>query len=279
MNMDGIEWKLDKWSFPQKIWLLLNEFLGARLSTHLVADHPEIARHLQRHTSKRKITTIAYGADELPPAGDATVEECSVLAKLGILPRGYMIVIARPEPENSLLEIVQAFSRQPRNVKLVVLGRLAPESNPYHRRVMETAGTNVLFPGAIFDKTIVGTLRRFACAYIHGHTVGGTNPSLVEALAAGSAVIAKDTAFNRWVAGPRAAYFDSVPQLSDLITDLLLDSDRLDSMRNASYIRFREAFRQEEILGKYMTLLEKFDSPPRYSEAREVLFQPTRLED
>ena len=104
MNMDGIEWRRDKWSFPEKAWLYLNEWFGARLANHLVADHPAIQSHLQRHTRNSKITMIPYGADKVTDADQ------SLLDQYGLAPGGYFIVVARPEPENSLYEIVASFS-------------------------------------------------------------------------------------------------------------------------------------------------------------------------
>ncbi|MDE1162354.1 MAG: DUF1972 domain-containing protein [Acidobacteriaceae bacterium] len=258
MNMDGIEWKREKWSRVERLWLMFNEFLGARLSTHLIADHPEIARHLERHTSKAKISVIAYGADELPPIDVPTEEERIILATFGVEVGRYMIVIARPEPENSILEIVEAFCRRSRPGKLIVLGRLSPQSNAYHSRIMDMANSDVIMPGAIFDKTVVKTLRRFSMAYIHGHKVGGTNPSLVEALAAGNPVIARSTPFNAWVAGPGAEYFQSTTHLDDIISKLFADPECLANMRAASRARFQVDFKQEKILGAYTQLLEAY---------------------
>ena len=98
-------------------------------------------------------------------------------------------------PANSILEIVTAFSRKPRGMKLVVLGRYDPEMS-YHKQVMDAASDEVMFPGAIYDKATVSALRFHSALYAHGHQVGGTNPSLVEAMGAGSAVLAHGNHFN-----------------------------------------------------------------------------------
>jgi hypothetical protein len=97
---------------------------------------------------------------------------------------------------DSILEIVAAFSRKPRGMKLVVLGRYDPEV-PYHKQVMDAASDEVMFPGAIYDKAAVSALRFYSSLYVHGHQVGGTNPSLVEAMGAGSAVLTHGNHFNR----------------------------------------------------------------------------------
>ena len=103
------------------------------------------------------------------------------LAALGLKPGRYLVSIARIEPDNNILTLVKAFSAARRGAKLVVLGKFE-DGNAYHAKVRAAASDEVVFPGAIYDPAIVRALRFHARAYLHGHTVGGTNPSLVEAL-------------------------------------------------------------------------------------------------
>lgn len=105
--------------------------------------------------------------------------------------------------------MIRAFSSKRRDHTLVVLGNFLPNENSYHQSVISAASDEVLFVGAIYDSKVVDALRLFSRFYLHGHRVGGTNPSLVEGLAAGCAVIAHDNHFNRWVAGDGAAYFSN----------------------------------------------------------------------
>jgi glycosyltransferase involved in cell wall biosynthesis len=254
MNMDGIEWKREKWSRAQRAWLWLNERAGAQASTCLIADHPEIARHLKTHSPPEKIETIPYGADEVT---SAPVE---LIQQYGLEPGAYYLVIARPEPENSLLEIVRGYSESRSALPLVVLGTYAPKSYPYHRRVIEAAGPGVKFLGAIYDRAIVQSLRFHAKAYIHGHRAGGTNPSLVESLAAGNAVIAHDNRFTRWVAGEGARYFNSAENLASILSTLDSDPELLAPMKQASRARYREDFTQEKVLSQYERLLTKLNA-------------------
>lgn len=249
MNMDGIEWRRDKWSPAYKAWLWLNEYCGAHLSTRLVADHPEIKRHLMRHTRASKIEVIPYSA-VIPKRCDT-----GVLTRLGICSGGYFLVIARPEPENSILEIVRAFSRTQRGVKLVVLGNLSPESNRYHAEIISSADSECIFPGAIYKPEDVAALRLHARAYVHGHTVGGTNPSLVEALACGSAVIARDNLFNRWVAGDAGVYFVDEDQLDQWFYALADHSTLVQQLRLKARERYMQEFTAEKVLGKYEEIL------------------------
>jgi glycosyltransferase involved in cell wall biosynthesis len=249
INMDGIEWKRQKWSGIGKAWFWLNERFGCWFGNHLVADHPRIKDHLATRVSAKKITMIPYGGKEIV-AGDQ-----AILEKHNLERNNYGIVIARAEPENSILEAVQAFSQSPRGGKLVVLGNYEPETNPYHKAVLDAASDEVIFPGAIYEIEKVGALRYFARFYLHGHQVGGTNPSLVEALGAGNAVLAHDNPFNRWVAKDGSVYFDSVESASKAISSLMSDDTKIESLRESSMVNFSENFQWDDILEQYEELL------------------------
>jgi glycosyltransferase involved in cell wall biosynthesis len=257
MNMDGIEWKREKWSLTQRAWLWFSEWAGARCANHLVADHPEIARHLRRHTASKKISIIPYGADPV------TVAPTDVLTEFGIKAKRYYLVIARPEPENSILEIVKSFSACGISDPLVVLGNYAGEGSQYRQQVLDAAPPNVYFLGAIYDREVVRALRFHAKTYIHGHRVGGTNPSLVESLAAGNAIIAHDNRFNRWVAGEGAKFFRDSKDLEAILCSLEADPLQLVGMEQASRRQHRSEFEKEKVLLAYEELL--FSAERHYS--------------
>lgn len=252
INMDGIEWRRGKWGALAKSWFWFNERAGCLLGNHLLADHPAIKAHLATRVPADKITTIPYGGDSLHEA------DVSVLSALDVQPGRFSVVISRPEPENSFLEMVSAFSRRVRDHKLVVLGRFEPQKSAYHRSVVEAAGKEVVFPGAIYDTRVVSALRFFSAFYLHGHTVGGTNPSLVEAMGAGCAVIAHDNEYNRWVAGQGAAFFKDEEHCASLLDSLLGDGARREAMKAASRARSDEHFKWDQVLGEYEVLLERW---------------------
>jgi glycosyltransferase involved in cell wall biosynthesis len=254
INMDGIEWARAKWGAGAKAWFWLNDWAGCVLGNHLVADHPKIAEHLRTRVSGEKITMIPYGADDVTEASSAPV------TALGLESGRYLTLIARPEPENSILEVVGGFSRKPRGFRLAVLGNYS-DGVPYHQAVKAAASREVVFLGAIYDKSVVQALRFHSAAYIHGHQVGGTNPSLVEALGAGNAVIAHDNAFNRWVAGSGASYFSDAKSFSRCLDEVITDPSRMREMRQLSIRRFQAAFSWLSILGAYESLLDRFLPP------------------
>src|ERR1700691_2759355 len=121
------DWKREKWSLPARLWFWFNEWAGARFAHHLVADHPEIGRHLSRHTALKKITVIPYGADPVNSAPEKLIQQ------FNLSPKGYYLLIARPEPENSILDIVQAYSIRQSGLPLVLLGNYSQKGTRYQK--------------------------------------------------------------------------------------------------------------------------------------------------
>lgn len=253
INMDGIEWSRAKWGPLAKTWFWLNERAGCWLGNHLVADHPQIAVHLRTRVREEKITTIPYGADVVASAPADAVQA------LGLEPGRFLTVIARPEPENSLLEVVTGFSVRPRGQQLVVMGGY-DDGNLYHRAVRAAASAEVRFVGAIYDKTVVQALRFHSLAYVHGHQVGGTNPSLVEALGAGNAIVAHDNRFNRWVSEDGAVYFNGTESFSACMDEFLTVPGlvKLGALRQHGQQRFQTLFTWPAILQQYEDLLTQY---------------------
>lgn len=251
INMDGIEWKRDKWKWYERVWLYFNERAGCLIGNHLIADHPEIKNHLLTRVNDTKVSMIPYGARTVISADTAR------LGKFGLKSNAYAILIARPEPENSILEVVRAFSSKRRNHKLVVLGNYR-EENAYHRDVVNSASNEVIFLGAVYEHEDLDALRCHSSLYLHGHTVGGTNPSLIEALGAGQPVLAHDNKFNRWVAGEGAAYFKHQDDCAEQLDRLLPDKVLLRKMSDSSRTRFNECFTWDNILQQYEELLLKW---------------------
>ncbi|MET0811957.1 MAG: DUF1972 domain-containing protein [Microbacterium sp.] len=244
INMDGMEWTRKRWGVVKQGILLANERLAGWVGDVLIADHPVIATYLRRHFGKRRVQTITYGAHEVTSAPETPLSEFDLVAG------EYGIVVCRPIPENSVLEIVTAWSAKKRGMPLLIVGPYSTDDE-YQAAVMAAASSEVVFPGSIFDADRLQALRFHAALYLHGHTVGGTNPSLVEAMAAGNAIVAQDNAYNSWVAGPDNAYFRDAVDLEAILDDLLDDPARRRRMGEASRARFRAEFTWEKIGSEY----------------------------
>ncbi|MEW6694973.1 MAG: DUF1972 domain-containing protein [Pseudomonadota bacterium] len=210
INVDGLEWARSKWSAPARWYLRLMEWVATRTATRLIADAEAIAqRFRQRYPHGAPCTTIAYGAHLVEP----TQVSPAPLAAWGLMPGQYALVVARPEPENHVLEIVQGYLQHPGDWPLIVVGDVSGET-PYQRRLLALQSERIRFIGAVYDPVQLTALRAHAAVYLHGHSVGGTNPSLLESMACGSLIIAHDNPFNREVAGAGAEYFDGPAALA-----------------------------------------------------------------
>lgn len=250
INMDGMEWTRRRWGIVKQAILLGNERCAGLAGNVLIADHPHIARYLRRHFGSGRVTTITYGAHEVTSA------PVDPVLRAGLTPGDYAMVVCRPIPENSVLEIVTAWSRRRRGMPLVVVGPFAAEDS-YRRAIRAAASAEVVFPGPIFDQARLQALRFHSALYLHGHTVGGTNPSLVEAMGAGNPVIAQDNVYNRWVAGPDQAFFHDRHDLARTLAQIVGDHGRLRAMRTASRGRFLEEFTWDHIGSQYADALRR----------------------
>jgi glycosyltransferase involved in cell wall biosynthesis len=248
INMDGIEWSRPRWKRRERAFLYLNERIACRVGNSLIADHPAIAEHLRTRAPSGKITMIPYGAHAITDAPTSPLED------YGLEPGQYLTLIARPLQDNSVLELVRGFSARARGRRLAVLGSYSRHV-PYHREVMAAASDEVDFLGAVYDADVVAALRFHGTGYLHGHTVGGTNPSLVEALAAANPVIAHDNEYNRWVAGPAARYFRSADDVDRQLTTLLENPSLNEEMSRLALLQWHERFRWGRICEQYEQLL------------------------
>jgi glycosyltransferase involved in cell wall biosynthesis len=243
-NMDGVEWRRPKWSLPVRAWFWVNEWIAAWVSQRLVADHPAIADHLASRRNRRAIAMIPYGGNPVLAAPKEPV------LALGLEPGRYFVSIARIEPDNNILTMVEAFSRKSRGDRLVVLGELNAK-NAYHTKIRAAASAEVMFPGAIYEAPLVEALRFHARAYVHGHIVGGTNPSLVESLAAGNAVIAHDNVYNRWTAGDAAVYFTDGDSFERNVVLYIADEAAVARARAVARERAATQFNWSDVLEAY----------------------------
>jgi glycosyltransferase involved in cell wall biosynthesis len=206
VNMDGLEYKRDKYSSTVKSFLKWAEKVATKRADLLIADNPGIESYL-RSKYKNPVRHISYGAD-IP-----TQFNVDHLSEFGLKPEAYDLTIARMEPENSIETIIQAYAKLER--KLVLVGST---QTPFGRKLKETY-SHVVFLEQLFDKEKLDALRYYSSKYIHGHTVGGTNPSLLEAMACNCAVIAHDNVFNRAVLKNAGQYFNDVQNLWSILKD------------------------------------------------------------
>lgn len=209
-HVDGLEWRRAKWSGLGARYYRLVESLAVRWSDALIAD----ARGIQDYYTRRfgaRTEYIPYGAPVLGAVGT------DALTSLGLRSRSYHLVVARFEPENHVHLAVEGHRRSDARNPLVVVGS-APYADDYTARISKLAHDcpNVRLLGPVWDQSALDQLYAHALTYIHGHSVGGTNPSLLRAMGAGTATSAFDVNFNREVLGEYGEYFRNADELAEL---------------------------------------------------------------
>ncbi len=252
-NPDGLEYRRGKWSLLKKIYLKLSEILAVRCSDYIIADSEEIKKILCKSYPflKRKVRLIEYGTEINTDYNSLILEE------FNLLHNNYYLIVSRIEPENNLHVIIDGYLRSRTLSPLVVVGNFI--ENQYVKSIVgKDYSGRIRFPGGIYDKKIINPLR-FSCkAYIHGHSVGGTNPSLLEAMGSGNVILAHDNRFNREVTAGKQFYFRDAEQLSECIEkiEFLGKTDR-DRYRDSALELAGNKYSWNKILEKYLNLLNE----------------------
>lgn len=204
-NMDGLEWKRTKFSPRVRKFLLFAEKCGVRFSDYLISDSIGIQSYIQEKYDKNS-TYIPYGADKFTNADELILDDYFVT------PYNYDLLIARLEPENSIEIILDGVVMADQYRPFLVIGNHNTKFGTYLKEKYKDF-QNIEFLGGIYNINKLNNLRYHANLYFHGHTVGGTNPSLLEAMASRSLISANDNAFNRHILGDDALYFTNARQV------------------------------------------------------------------
>jgi glycosyltransferase involved in cell wall biosynthesis len=256
LNVDGVEWARAKWGFAARLYFKLMETLAVKVPDRVVADAHAIRDHLiRRHSAHKPISVIAYGAQVVNHA-PAT----SPLSEWRLTPNGYYLVVCRLEPENHVLEIIDGYCATESARPLIVVGN-HQSPNSYMRRLQAVRDPRVRFIGTVFDRSKLQALRYHAFAYCHGHSVGGTNPSLLEALGCGNAILAHNNPFNREAARDAALYFESSRNLAQHINELERDELRRQRMRSQASLIVGTDYTWDLIATQYIDLISGPPAP------------------
>lgn len=255
INVDGVEWERTKWSWMGRLYLKAAAAIALKTATHIIADANEIAWLLRgRYGSMRSCTTIAYGANLVQE-----VPSPALLATWGLSPADYYLVVCRLEPENHVMEVIREFLSSSTRRILVIVGNHHVTTRYVRRLLAAGKSERIKFIGTVYNKDQLSALRYYCFAYFHGHSVGGTNPSLLEAMASGSAIIAHDNKFNREVAGVAALYFGGENSIVDLSAQIELDGSLHRRLKAQAKQRVVDHYSWEIILSQYQNLLNKGD--------------------
>ncbi len=199
MNVDGIDWKRAKWGRLARAYFLSAAHSAIRFCNALITD-AEVMRKFYVTEFGKETSMIAYGAYV------ETSTNPSLIEQFGVAPDGYYLIASRLIPENHADLILEGFLQSGTKRKLVIAGG-ANYDSPFHRRLNSLATDAVVFTGHIHDQNVIKELHCNCFAYLHGHSVGGTNPSLLKAMGYGNCIAALDTPFNREVLADTGVFF------------------------------------------------------------------------
>ena len=261
VNPDGHEWARAKWSAPVRRYWKLSESLMARNCDLLVCDSTTIERYIRDEYGDVPTTYISYGADARRSAlADDDPKWTSWLAEKGLAPGSYYLVVGRFVPENNYETMIREFMRSSsrRDFALVtnVNGRFLDE---LEKRTHFGSDPRIKFVGTVYDRELLMKVRERARGYLHGHEVGGTNPSLLEALGSTDLNLLLDVGFNREVAEGAALYWTKEPgDLASLIERVdAMPEEEISALGEAAKARVAEAYSWRFISDEYRSLFLK----------------------
>lgn len=261
VNPDGHEWLRAKWSMPVRKYWKFSEKLMVKHADLLVCDSKNIEQYIQEDYKQYQpeTTYIAYGTDTAPSnlkAEDAKVRNW--YQEKGVSENGYYLVVGRFVPENNYETMIREFIKSKSKKDFVLITNV--EQNKFYDQLLQDTGFNkdprVKFVGTVYDQELLKYIRENAFAYFHGHEVGGTNPSLLEALASTKLNLLLDVGFNREV-GEQSAIYWKKDELSQVIEKVeQFDAKMIDELDRQSNQRIADAFTWEKIVTDYEKLFK-----------------------
>ncbi len=248
-NMDGIEWKRSKWSPSIQHLAKKFEQVAVEHSSALIADNKGIADHLKTEYDRGSFF-IPYGSERIERF------ETKKLEQFQIEQFGYLLLVGRMEPENNFDIILKGIRESETKFPTVVVSN--PDTHYGKDLVCRFEGDeNIRFVGWVGDRTLLTNLRHFAAIHFHGHSVGGTNPSLLEAMAAGSLIAAHDNIFNRSVLGDDAFYFATSNDVANMVKKHARSSKEREKFAAGNLRRIETLYNWDTVADMYEKMLNE----------------------
>jgi len=260
VNVDGVMWKRTKFNAIEKGLLKLNHDLATLFADKIIVD----AQEMKKYVDKRywnKTTYISYGINNpdriIWNKNDLFIETLNNPVEIN--PDKYYLVVSRLEPENNIHTIIEAYIQANLDMPLLVVGDFTSDhyQEEIESMIKEAPNkSNVIFLGSIYDQKFLNMLRQNCTAYIHGHTVGGTNPSLLEAAVSRNIVIAHDNQFNREVCADFAIYFANELELSRKLQSISKFPKNYQNMKDDVYHHVLNNYSWNKITNKYISVFQ-----------------------
>lgn len=245
VNMDGLEWKRSKYNKLTKLFLKYAERLAANYAQLLIADAVGIKEYLELKY-KKELTYIPYGAYPFEATDDAVLKDYNLIAGQ------YFLLIARIEPECNIEMIIKGYLASGKKYPLAIVGNATNRFGKYlQRRYNHDA---IKFLGPIYEPRHLNTIRYYSSLYFHGHSVGGTNPSLLEAMSCKCNIVAHNNVFNKSVLGSDAYYFSGYEMVKQIINSYQENSSELAQRQEINLEKIENSYTWPAIINSYEKL-------------------------
>ena len=226
-NPAGAEWRRTKWNRLVQIYLFVSAMMMAKSTDCMVCDNEGIRELYSKLLIGRKplLEYVAYGVNSVPRVSEIIPESVAqYFNKWGIERDNYYLILGRFIPENNYEMMFKGFMKSKTNKKLLVICNYKTEIRKFYNHIKQSTGfmndDRIIMAGTLYDQEILHYVRQYAHGYIHGHSVGGTNPGLLEAMAETDLNILYNVNFNRYVGGKTALYFKNEDELAFRIEKL-----------------------------------------------------------
>ena len=255
-NMAGLEWQRSKFGRMQQFVVKSLYLLATVGANYIIIDHEKLKPYVPSRYQK-KVVFLTYGANEpivAPWNVDTITKHTRSTGVADLLPNKYWLVVARLEPDQHIATIVSAYLHGTSTKPLVIVGDFS--SKKYEKTVTEALSAapsdkEVILTGGIYDQPAITMLRHNCCAYIHGHSKGGTNPSLLAAMIHKNIIIAHDNNFNRGVCENLALYFKGADDLQLQMRAIEEDPPKYTPLKDKVYERVTAEYSWERVADQY----------------------------
>ena len=252
INVDGLEWKRPKWKGLGSTYFRFSAWLATKWFNRIITDAEEM-RKVYLEEFKKDSKVIAYGANIRYPQNPSLVTE------LGLKPQEYYLIVGRLIPDNNADLIIEGFLATNTTKKLVIVGDV-PYFDKYAQLLKSKASINVIFLGYITNSEILAELYHHCFAYLHGHEFGGTNPTMLKAMAYGCAILALNTCFNKEMLSNDCfgLYFErNTNSIANLLQKVEHHEILLENLRSISRNGLTDKYNWDKITENYLDLFNE----------------------
>lgn len=262
-NPAGAEWRRTKWNKAVQLYLYISAIMMAKSTDCMICDNEGIRELYKKilYGKKPMLEQISYGVEQMEPVSAVIPEKVkSYFAQWGIEKYDYYLILGRFIPENNYEIMLKGFIKSHTKKKLLIICNYKNEFQSFYRQIKESTGfamdSRIIMAGTLYDKDILHYIRQYALGYIHGHSVGGTNPGLLEAMSETDINILYHVNFNRYVGGKAAFYFSDENQLANVIENVdHMEGVIRKKLGDLARFRMKKKYSWEKIVQQYQKLL------------------------